>query len=255
MCVLVLCSAVDAADVPFATVQLQHFRQRLLNQKLQGDQTGLVATALEQKAFLNDASAARLEVVRAELRLGRVEAAMADARRFLALGISSDIFSSPDFAPLHPEIDAAVENNERGVSSAKVFAQLEPGLLPEDIDVDPVTQRVFVSSVLRRRVVAVHADGRQEAFAVSAGGWPIFGLKVDAKRRILWTTAVAPEGWTSLPSADRGHSEIRAHDLDRGTLLIRVAMPSPSSLGDIALAANGDPLVSDGGGRRHLPRA
>jgi hypothetical protein len=64
----------------------------------------------------------------------------------------------------------------------------------------------------------------------------------------LWATEVALDGFTGLPSSDWGRSVLLEFDLDHGTLLSRHEGPSHSNLGDMVLAGNGDPIVSDGMG-------
>ena len=44
-------------------------------------------------------------------------------------------------------------------------------------------------------------------------------IKVDAKRRVLWATEVAFNGFAHVPAADWGRSVLLEYDLDRGTLL------------------------------------
>jgi hypothetical protein len=71
-------------------------------------------------------------------------------------------------------------------------------------------------------------------------------LKVDARRHILWATEVALDGFAAVSKEDWGRSAILQYDLRSGKLLHRIDGPSKSALGDMALAANGDPIVSDG---------
>jgi hypothetical protein len=73
-------------------------------------------------------------------------------------------------------------------------------------------------------------------------------IKVDAKNRVLWATEVAFNGFAIVPKADWGRSVLLEYDLDRGTLLTRIEGPRNGNLGDMVLADDGDPVVSDGDG-------
>jgi hypothetical protein len=64
----------------------------------------------------------------------------------------------------------------------------------------------------------------------------------------LWATEVALDGFTAVAPADWGRSVLLKYDLDRGTLLSRYEGPPQSNLGDLVLARNGEPIVSDGAG-------
>jgi hypothetical protein len=85
-------------------------------------------------------------------------------------------------------------------------------------------------------------------FVEAPDGWPMVALKLDPKRRRLWATEVAFDGFRSVPSAAWGRSVLLEYDLDTARLLSRLEGPPHSGLGDLALAANGDPIVSDGEG-------
>jgi hypothetical protein len=73
-------------------------------------------------------------------------------------------------------------------------------------------------------------------------------LRVDATRRRLWATEVAMEGFAAVPRAGWGRSAVLEYDLDSGKLLARIEGPAGSALGDMALAPDGSPVVSDGAG-------
>ena len=74
----------------------------------------------------------------------------------------------------------------------------------------------------------------------------MLAVKVDAKKRRLWATKVALDGFVAIPGYQWGRSALLEYDLDRGILLGRYAGPAGSNLGDMVLAPNGEPIVSDG---------
>jgi hypothetical protein len=89
-------------------------------------------------------------------------------------------------------------------------------------------------------------SGRAKVFAKAPDGWPMMALKVDSRRRLLWATEVALDGFIFSPPADWGRSAVVIYDLDAGKLLHRVEGPPHSALGDMTLTAAGDAIVADG---------
>jgi hypothetical protein len=88
--------------------------------------------------------------------------------------------------------------------------------------------------------------GQTKLFAGAPDQWPMMALKIDSRRRILWATEVALDGFAAAAKADWGRSAILEYDLRSGRLLRRIEGPPQAALGDMALASNGDPIVSDG---------
>jgi hypothetical protein len=56
------------------------------------------------------------------------------------------------------------------------------------------------------------------------------------------------QGFNFAPESDWGRSAVLCYDLRSGKLLRRIDGPRGSALGDMALMANGDVIVSDGEG-------
>jgi hypothetical protein len=74
----------------------------------------------------------------------------------------------------------------------------------------------------------------------------MLALKLDLARRRLWATEVALDGFEGVSAADAGRSIVLEYDLDTARPLLRLEGPAHAGLGDMALAANGDPIISDG---------
>jgi hypothetical protein len=126
----------------------------------------------------------------------------------------------------------------------------DPGLLTEDIDFDPSTHSFLITSVLEHKIIRAALDGRVTDFSRSPDGWPMLAIKVDAPHGRVWATEVALDGFTSAPKEAWSPSAVLCYDLKNGKLLRRIEGPSKSALGDMVLAANGDPILSDGQGGR-----
>ena len=179
-------------------------------------------------------------------RLGNTMEAIAGLRNLAAAGLIYDFAADADFSTLRDSAEFAaivkqVEENRKPVSrSSPAFALAETDLLPEDIAHDEQTKRFFVSSVTKSKVIT--ADG--SAFAKA--GLPVFALRIDAKRRILW----AATGWVphceSCQDADKDKSALLAFDLDMGALKQRIESPVKGILGDMTISRAGDLYVSEG---------
>lgn len=232
-----------------AIEQFREFQRKLVDDKQRADWSAFLDEANRFGEFLNGAPTARLEVARAQLELGQRNAALQAIRRFLSMGQTHALLNSPLFEPLKPSIDERIVRNQSPISLATPAFQIaDPGLLPEDIDYDAASKRFFVSSILEHRIVALDAAGHAVSFAISPHAWPMVALKVDARRRRLWATEVAFDGFSDLAAADWGHSALLQYDLDDGTLIARFDGPAHAEFGDMTLAHNGDPIVSDGTG-------
>ena len=134
------------------------------------------------------------------------------------MGLIYDFGADPDFATLRgsSEFDAVVkqvEGNKKGDQSFEpAFTLAEPDLIPEDIAYDAKTRRFFVGSVRKSKIILT--DGTE--FAKT--DWPVFALRIDIARRILW----AATGWIAqcehCDAADKDKTALLAFDLDSGAL-------------------------------------
>jgi hypothetical protein len=169
------------------------------------------------------------------------------------MGQSSDVIEKlSDFETLRSRkefeaVRTAMAANRQTIARSTIAFRLpDSGLLPEDIDVDPRSQRFFFSSVLEHRIVSSSGAGALMEFAKAPDDWPVMALRIDAQRQRLWATEVAIEGFAAVAASDRGRSALLGYDLSTGRLLLRIEGPRPSALGDMALTPEGSVIVSDG---------
>jgi hypothetical protein len=151
--------------------------------------------------------------------------------------------------PVYKSILEKFRQNKKPVAqSEKAFALADSGLIPEDVDFDPQSKTFLITSVLEKKIVRVTSSGQVSVFASSPSGWPMLAIKVDAQSKRVWTTEVALDGFTAAPKGDWGKSAVLCFDLQTGKLLKRIEGPLHTALGDMALTAEGVPIVSDGEG-------
>jgi sugar lactone lactonase YvrE len=260
--ILILGTASTAKQTGSAVEQFQSLQVNLRESHRANDWHSNLFSANELKELLNEAPGSLLEVARAEVHIDDLDAAFHELEQFTRMGQSTDLLAtSSDFAALlknanFARIQNAMIANLSLISTGSTAFQLsDPSLLAEDVDYDPNTQRFFVTSVRKKKIVALEASGASADFARAPDNWPMLAVKVDPSRRLVWATEVAMQGFNFAPESDWGRSAVLCYDLRSGKLLRRVDGPRGSALGDMALMANGDVIVSDGdgGGVYRLP--
>lgn len=142
-------------------------------------------------------------------------------------------------------LSQAFEHNFRYNGRSEVAGELVT-LVPaelrliEGIAYDPAKDRLFVGSVVERKVLAREGTAwRALSVAAPLGG--VFGMAVDGPRRLLWVASAAAE---VVPAADTAFSGLVAFDLDRLEEVRRVPTPGFQP-GDVAVARDGTLYVSD----------
>lgn len=242
-----------SSDPATAIQRLDQFRAAARDARARSDWVAYRVAAGQIKTLLNSSPQSVLELARAQMHGGNEAAALVEINTYVRMGQSSEVVEKlPDFEPLRQKqtfdsVRASLAANRQPVARSTVAFHIpDAGLLPEDIDFDPASKRFFISSVLQRRIVSTTGEGLLVEFARSPSGWPMLALKIDTPRQRLWATEVALDGFASVAEADHGKSAVVCYDLKSGKLLSRIEGPRASALGDLALAADGSVIVSDG---------
>ncbi|MBA2339651.1 MAG: hypothetical protein H0V88_04605 [Pyrinomonadaceae bacterium] len=137
--------------------------------------------------------------------------------------------------------------------SRVAFRIPESDLIPEGIAYDSSTGIFYVGSTYLRKIVSVNRKGVVRNFTAEAqdGLRGVLGVKVDARRRILW--AISSHAGLGMPIKGNsrdciGCSEIFKYDLKSGALIKKYTLenkPRVHFLNDLALNSNGDVYISD----------
>ena len=120
-------------------------------------------------------------------------------------------------------------------------------LVPEGIAYDPVDDVFYITGIHRRKVLRVTRAGAATDFVAEAQDGMLGGLgvKVDAKRRLLWVISTStPEMKDYVAGNDR--SMLAAYDLRDGRL-VRKIEATPALLNDLALLDDGSLFATDMG--------
>ena len=156
-----------------------------------------------------------------------------------------DIANNPRFLSLVAQIE---KENPAVVRSTTVLQIHERDLLPEGIAYDPTDTTFYFSSINKHKIVAVRSDGLEKDFKASGqdGLCETFGLKVDAKRRILW---VVSDCFAPGMQNNAEHMGLFQYDLKTGTLRFKHLLPPTSKglLNDVAINSVGEAFTTNTG--------
>jgi len=103
----------------------------------------------------------------------------------------------------------------------------EVDLIPEGIAFDPADRTLYVSSIRKRKIVAVSPQGRARDFVAPGrdGLWSVLGMKIDPQRRTLLACSEADgPGMEGYVPGDLGKSAVFEFDLATGKT-VRVFRP------------------------------
>ena len=241
------------AAQPTAIERLQTIRENLRKAHAEKNAADYLRNAVTMYDFLNGSPNSILQLTVAQLFAGKEYDAVQSFSQFVRMGQSNEVvFRSKQFdglraAQRYPTLHAEMVANTASASIAtKVFGLSDTDLLPEDIDYDAATKLFYITSVLKKEIIAVDMVGNARVFASAPDRWPMMAVKIDAQRHLLWATEVALDGLSWSPSEDWGRSAILLYDLKTGKLLSRIEGPAQAALGDMALTTQGDPVLSDG---------
>lgn len=222
-----------------------------------GDQQTRIAVDLDLQRLLNNEPSVLLALARAYSAAGDPQKALAALNGFADLGLADDNlldgsdqrYASLTSLPEYKYILDRFRQNEAPISlGSPVLSFSDAGLLTEDLDYDSSTRTFLVTSVLEHKIVRATLSGAVADFAASPDAWPMLAIKIDSAHHRVWATEVALDDFNTAPKAAWGRSAVLSYDLATGKLLSRIEGPPHTALGDMVLASNGEPIVSDGYG-------
>ena len=146
-------------------------------------------------------------------------------------------------------IRSKLEAREPRASKARVAFTMsgQRDLVPEGIAWDPVDDVFYVSGIYRRKVLRVTRDGKASDFVAEGQDGMLGGLgvKVDAKRRLLWVVSSTTKEMRGYVEGQEA-SMLAAYDLRDGRLVKKINA-GPAKLNDLALLDDGSLFATDMG--------
>ncbi len=239
---------------PAAAESLMELSTKAREARLKGDVPNWLEFATRTLALTPDHPDILISVARANAAAGNTAAALEYLAQAGRRGAGVDAARLPEFKALvrEPGFEAAASAARRNlvpVAKAVAFADLPEQ--SEGIAFDPVSRRLFTGAD-ERGLIAIDMKGQTAPFASRDGLRQLLGLKVDAKRRLLWVVNGRYPDITYTDEnrpADAGTGGVRAYHLDTGALITAVEVDERPALvhgfNDMALAADGTVYVTD----------
>ena len=127
----------------------------------------------------------------------------------------------------------------------------EKDLIPEGICYDPVDDVFYLSSLYKCKILEIKRDGSYTDFTSEKqdGLRSVVGMKVDAKRRILWVLSeVSSMHYKTPQESEMGWSGVFKYDLESGDLLKKYTLHEdnrPHLFNDLVITSAGDIYFTD----------
>jgi SMP-30/Gluconolactonase/LRE-like region len=189
-------------------------------------------------------------------RAGDTASALAGLSAYAALGLGRDVRKDPALAaltgaPAFAAIVARLDTNRAPLVRSARRAQLaDSAFWPEGVDYDARTRTFYVASVRQRTIAAVSENGSTRELWPRAqpGIGAMLGVRVDAKRGVLWATTSGIKQMSGYLPADSSIAALLRIDMKTGAVQRRWDLPPVKGghvLGDLAVGPNGDVFVTD----------
>lgn len=181
--------------------------------------------------------------------------AIASLNKLAEMKLYYQVEKNDDFASLksNPEFQNVIKkfaDNSKPTNHAQTaFTINEKGLVTESVAYDAKTKNFYLASIAQRKILKVNERGETSVFAdKSIGLWSVAGMKIDAKKRILWVASASHKQMPDLQTGEDGMTGIFKFDLKTGKLIKKYVVsnqPKPHWFGDLAIAPNGDVYATD----------
>jgi hypothetical protein len=226
---------------------------RMAAARAAGDSAGWLEWGSRALARVPDHPDLLINVARASAATGQDTAALKYLDDAARRGAGFDPASWPEFSRLK-DLPALRPIAERGRANlVPVNAQRLLAVLPPDgsegVAYDPVSHCIFAGTN-DGRILQVTLQGVVTEFSKGEGLRQLLGLKIDARRRLLWAVnGRYPDADSRAhPTPDLGLSELRAFrlaDAKPAGIYVLDERPTLHGFNDIALGENGDVYVTD----------
>jgi len=158
------------------------------------------------------------------------------------------LFENQDFKNL---VESARDKIHTVNNSEVAYKIKERDLIPEGVAYDPKTDRLFISSIFRRKIVMITPDSRIQDFIREKqdGILGVIGMEVDPVNRHLWVCS----GWDGrakfldMERTTDLRTSVYKYDLESAELIKKYAFNDTTSrfFNDLTIHSNGDVYITD----------
>ena len=136
------------------------------------------------------------------------------------------------------------------INSQTAFNISEKDLMPEGIAYDAIEQAFYIGSGYKRKIISIDKKGSITNFTAEKqdGIWNVWGLKVDAKRRILWANSSPWYGMKGFKQNNFGYTGVFKYDLTKKILIKKYIIderPILHEFNDLVVNSRGDVFITD----------
>ena len=128
----------------------------------------------------------------------------------------------------------------------------EKDLFAEGTAYDPKRNRVFISSMHKRKIVAVESDGSYYDFAANAQDslWCVLGMEVDSVQDKLWVLSAKGVGIPTTPEIGASHAQSRLYCYALQSSKLEKIYEAPEIKGDfgfndLTVSSRGDVYITE----------
>lgn len=163
-------------------------------------------------------------------------------------------FQKIDETPEYRKALQLFEKNKQVSGKSEIAFRIpQKDLIAEGITYDPVSRSFFVGSLYCRKIVEVDSAGKALDFISEKqdGIWSVLGMKVDAKRRILWANSANSEDDMLMKDPEHdtvGQTAIFAYNLNSKKLIKKYVLAVKGErhfFNDLAITKTGDVYITD----------
>lgn len=248
--------ALVARAEPASRAELRRHYEQAADAHRAGDYERFLAESRIVQGLAPRSLRAAYNVACGHALLGQEKEALAILERLARMGVAFDLAKDDDFArikasPGFPDVvkHMAALDARLGTSSV-AFTIAEKDLLPEGVAHDPKTGAFFVSSVRKRKIVRIGADGKASDFVPEGedGLLSTLALAVDPARRALWASTDRLPQTRGLGKAEEGRSAVVEFDVDSGRRRRAIGPPGSfpgARFADLTVGPGGELWVAD----------
>lgn len=187
---------------------------------------------------------------------GNKEAAVKLLERAVNVGWDIDLEETNDFDSLKhlekfKDILRKKEKISIVVNNSKIAFKIpEKDLMPEGIAYDPVEKKFYIGSTYKCKIISIDKKNTIKDFTKEKqdGLLSVVGMKVDAKRRILWANSVASSKIKGHQDKSYGYTCIFKYNLTNGKLIKKYVLderPILHAFNDLTINSQGDVFITD----------